>query len=74
MTLASFAESMRAAGRTARAEVLSASVAATQTEIATELGIAPESSIYTIERPRLGDDTAQCIDRSRLLSAIFPIC
>lgn len=72
MTLASFTESMRAAGRTARAEVLSAAVAAAKDESATELGIAPDSPVYTIERLRFGDDTALCIDRSRLPSDIFP--
>jgi GntR family transcriptional regulator len=72
MTLASFTESMRAAGRTARAEVLSAGVAAAGADVAAELGIEPSDSVYTIERLRFGDDTALSIDRSRLPADLFP--
>lgn len=72
MTLASFTESMRAAGRTARAEVLSAGIAAAGDDVASELGIEPSEPVYTVERLRFGNDTALCIDRSRLPADLFP--
>jgi GntR family transcriptional regulator len=72
MTLASFTDSMRAAGRTARAEVLSAGIARAEPDVAAELGIASTDAVYTVERLRFGDDTALCIDRSRLPADLFP--
>jgi GntR family transcriptional regulator len=72
MTLASFTESMRAAGRTARAEVLSAGVARAGSEAASDFGIDASESVYTVERLRFGDDTALSIDRSRLPADLFP--
>ncbi|WP_457100782.1 GntR family transcriptional regulator [Microbacterium sp. P5_E9] len=72
MTLASFTDSMRVAGRTARAEVLSAGIARAGSEVAAELGIDSADAVYTVERLRFGDDTALCIDRSRLPADLFP--
>ena len=72
MTLGSFTESMRAAGRTARAEVLSAGVASAGDAVAADFGIEPSDALYTVERLRFGDDTALCIDRSRLPADLFP--
>jgi len=72
MTLASFTESMRAAGRTARAEILSASVAPATADLADDFGLDPTASVYTVERLRFGDDTPLSIDRSSLPAALFP--
>lgn len=72
MTLASFTDSMRAAGRTARAEVLSAGVAPATREVAEDFRLDPPASVYTVERLRFGDDTPLSIDRSLLPAAIFP--
>lgn len=72
MTLASFTESMRAAGRTARAEVLSAGIAPATQEVAEDLHLAPTASVYTVERLRFGDDTPLSIDRSLLPAESFP--
>ncbi len=72
MTLASFTESMRAAGRTARAEVLSAGVAPAPHEVAEDFGLESAASVYTVERLRFGDDTPLSIDRSLLPAKIFP--
>ena len=72
MTLASFTESMRAAGRTARAEVLSAGVAPAPEDVASDFGLDNSASVYTVERLRFGDDTPLSIDRSLLPAEIFP--
>lgn len=72
MTLGSFTESMRAAGRTARAEVLSAGVAPAPHDVADDLGLEAAASVYTVERLRFGDDTPLSIDRSLLPAEIFP--
>lgn len=72
MTLASFTESMRAAGRTARAEVLSAGVAPAPEDVAADFGLHDSTSVYTVERLRFGDDTPLSIDRSLLPAEIFP--
>jgi GntR family transcriptional regulator len=72
MTLASFTDSMRAAGRTARAEVLSASIGPVDSTLAVQFGISEDESVYTIERLRYGDDTPLCIDRSILPADLFP--
>lgn len=70
MTLTSFTESMRAAGSVARAEVLSAGVARAQGDAADWYG--DDSSVYTLERLRFGDDVPLCIDRSVLPADLFP--
>ncbi|WP_223623523.1 GntR family transcriptional regulator [Microbacterium sp. EST19A] len=72
MTLASFTDSMRAAGRTARAEVLSAGIAPAAPEVATDFGMAGSASVYTVERLRFGDDTPLSIDSSQLPAELFP--
>ncbi|PCE15777.1 hypothetical protein AUC47_12995 [Microbacterium sp. SZ1] len=72
MTLASFTESMRAAGRTARAEVLSAGIAPASADVADGLGLEAAASVYTVERLRFGDDTPLSIDRSQLPAELFP--
>ncbi|MCM3778596.1 GntR family transcriptional regulator [Microbacterium hydrocarbonoxydans] len=72
MTLASFTESMRAAGRTARAEVLSAGIAPASADVADGLGLESAASVYTVERLRFGDDTPLSIDRSQLPAELFP--
>jgi GntR family transcriptional regulator len=72
MTLSSFTDSMRAAGRTARAEVLSASMVRSDPETATQFDLADAAIIFRIERLRFGDDTPLCIDRSILPAELFP--
>lgn len=72
MTLASFTDSMRAAGRSARAEVLSASMARSDLETATQFDIEESAPVFRIERLRFGDDTPLCIDRSTLPADLFP--
>lgn len=72
MTLASFTDSMRAAGRTARAEVLSAGVAPAPPGVAEDFGADSSTPMYTLERLRFGDDTPLSIDRSLLPAAVFP--
>lgn len=70
MTLASFTDSMRAAGSVARAEVLAASMGRADGETAEWFGEA--SSVYHLERLRFGDEIPLCIDRSALPADIFP--
>jgi len=72
MTLTSFTDSMRAAGRTARAEVLSASMAQSDPATAKQFGVSEAAPIFRIERLRFGDDTPLCIDRSALPAELFP--
>ncbi|PDQ35310.1 MAG: hypothetical protein B5766_06845 [Candidatus Lumbricidophila eiseniae] len=72
MTLASFTDSMRAAGRTARAEVLSTSTARSDPETAAQFDIDESAPVFRIERLRFGDDTPLCIDRSALPTELFP--
>jgi GntR family transcriptional regulator len=72
MTLASFTDSMKAAGRIARAQVLSAGIGPADSTLAIQFEIAEDESVYTIERLRYGDDTPLCIDRSVLPGDLFP--
>ena len=72
MTLASFTGSMKAAGRTARAEVLSAGIGRVDLETSVQFEIATSASVYRLERLRFGDDTPLCIDRSVLPAELFP--
>jgi GntR family transcriptional regulator len=72
MTLSSFTDSMRAAGMTARAQVLSMSLGAAPEAVAEHLGIAPDAQVIRIDRLRFGDDTPLSIDRTTLPADRFP--
>lgn len=72
MTLGSFTESMRAAGMTARSEVLAMSWAEPSTIIAERLELDPGSRVFLVDRLRYGDDTPLCIERSALPAERFP--
>ncbi len=72
MTLASFTESMRTAGMTARAEVLGMSLAVASDTHAERLGLDPGAQVFLIDRLRFGDDTPLCIDRTALPAERFP--
>lgn len=72
MVMASFTDTMKAAGMTARAEVLSASIGPATEEAAADLDIQRGDQIVTIERLRFGDDTALSIDRTVLNAAAVP--
>lgn len=72
MVMASFTDSMKAAGMTAHARVLSASIGPATPEAAADLGIHKTDQIVTIERLRFGDDTALSIDRTVLNAASVP--
>ena len=72
MTVASFTDSMRAAGLTARADVLSMAQRRSTKEEADGLEIPPGDPVYFIERVRFGGDVPLCIDRSLLPAHLFP--
>lgn len=72
MVLASFTDSMKAAGMTAHAKVLSASIGPADPEAAADLGIARNGQIITLGRLRFGDDTALSIDRTILNADAVP--
>lgn len=72
MVLASFTDSMKAAGMTAHAKVLSASIGPAGAEAAADLGINEHEQIVTIERLRFGDDTALSIDTTVLNATAVP--
>lgn len=72
MVMASFTDSMKAAGMTAHAKVLSASIGPAAPEAAADLGIQKNDQIVTIERLRFGDDTALSIDRTVLNAGSVP--
>ncbi|RDV43677.1 hypothetical protein DOE76_17255 [Leifsonia sp. ku-ls] len=72
MVMGSFTDSMKAAGMTAHAKVLSASIGPATAEAADDLGIHRNDQIVTIERLRFGDDTALCIDRTVLNAESVP--
>ncbi len=72
MTLASFTDSMRAAGLTARAKVLSMAQRRSTKEEAEELEIPAGDAVYFIERLRFGGDVPLSIDRSLLPAHLFP--
>ena len=72
MVMASFTDSMKAAGMTAHAKVLSASLGAATPEAAADLGIGRHDQIITIERLRFGDDVALSIDRTVLNAEKVP--
>ncbi len=72
MVMASFTDSMKAAGMTAHAKVLSASIGPGSTDAARELGIAKADQIVTVERLRFGDDVPLSIDHTVLNAATVP--
>jgi GntR family transcriptional regulator len=72
MTLGSFTESMRAAGMTARAEVLGMSLGPASDAVAERLELDPGSQVFLIDRLRFGDDTPMSIDRTALPAERFP--
>ncbi len=72
MVMASFTDSMKAAGMTPSAKVLSASLGAASAEAAADLGIQPGDQIITLERLRFGDDVALCIDTTILDARTVP--
>ena len=72
MTLSSFTESMRAAGMTARAEVLRMSLETASDATAERLQLEPGAQVLLIDRLRLGDDTPLSVDRTVLPAERFP--
>lgn len=72
MVMASFTDSMKAAGRTAHAKVLSASIGPATAEAVADLGIDRHDQIITLERLRLGDDVALSIDKTVLNAGNVP--
>jgi GntR family transcriptional regulator len=72
MVMTSFTDSMKAAGMTAHARVLGASIGPASAEVATSLHIAEGAQVTTIERLRLGDDIPLCIDRTVLNATNVP--
>lgn len=72
MTLTSFTDSMRAAGMTARAKVLSVSLNAPSEAVRERLGLGAGTQVFQIDRLRLGDDTPLSIDRTALPADRFP--
>ena len=72
MVMASFTDSMKAAGMTAHAKVLSASIGPASAEAALDLGIGRNDQVITVERLRFGDDTALSIDRTVLNASTVP--
>ncbi|NEN04981.1 GntR family transcriptional regulator [Diaminobutyricibacter tongyongensis] len=72
MVMASFTDSMKAAGMTAHAKVLSASIGPGGADAARELGIAKADQIITVERLRFGDDVPLSIDHTVLNATTVP--
>lgn len=72
LILASFTESMRAAGMTARTEVISAGLAKASKDVAERLNIEEKEQVVTLTRLRFGDETPLCLDYSVLRAAGFP--
>jgi GntR family transcriptional regulator len=72
MVMASFTDSMKAAGMTAHARVLSASIGLVNADVATDLGVGKADQVVTVERLRFGDDIPMSIDRTMLNAAAVP--
>lgn len=72
MVLTSFTDSMREAGMTARADVLSASIERASQAASEQLGVEVGEQIFRIFRLRYGDNTPLCLDRSVLRASSFP--
>nr|WSY56252.1 GntR family transcriptional regulator [Streptomyces sp. NBC_00886] len=72
LTLASFTESMRAAGMTARTEVISAGLARASKDVAERLNIDEKEQVVTLTRLRFGDETPLCLEHSVLRASSFP--
>ncbi|MBF4616223.1 GntR family transcriptional regulator [Curtobacterium sp. VKM Ac-1376] len=72
MTLASFTESMRAAGMTAHAKVLGMSLEVASDVVAERLNLDAGAQVFLIDRLRFGDDTPLSIDRTALPADRFP--
>ncbi|MFG1953723.1 GntR family transcriptional regulator [Micromonospora sp. NPDC048830] len=70
--LASFTESMRAAGMSARTEVLSAGLNRADKEVAERLEIEEGEQVISLTRLRFGDGTPLCLEYSVLRAAQFP--
>jgi len=72
MVLTSFTDSMREAGMTAHADVLTASIERADQDASEQLGVDVGEQAYRIFRPRYGDNTPLCLDRSVLRASSFP--
>ncbi|MFP5312168.1 MAG: GntR family transcriptional regulator [Actinomycetes bacterium] len=72
MVMASFTDSMKAAGMTAGAKVLSASLQPADRMAADALGLRVGEQVITLSRLRSGDDTPLCLDRTTLRAEAFP--
>lgn len=72
MVMTSFTDSMREAGMTARADVLSASIERADESAAEQLEVNVGEQIFRIFRLRYGDDVPLCLDRSILRASSFP--
>jgi GntR family transcriptional regulator len=70
--LASFTESMRAAGMSARTEVISAGLEHADKQAAERLDVDVNEQIISLTRLRFGDDTPLCLEYSVLRAARFP--
>jgi GntR family transcriptional regulator len=70
--LASFTESMRAAGMSARTEVISAGLERADKQAAERLEVDVNEQIISLTRLRFGDDTPLCLEYSVLRAAPFP--
>lgn len=68
----SFTETMRAAGRTARSTLISASLSAATPKEAQVLELAPDDKVIRIQRIRYGDDVPMCLETAALPASRFP--
>lgn len=70
--LASFSEQVRASGFAPSSQVLSTQRVPASVELAGQLGIAPRSAVYKIERLRLADSWPIAVETSWLSAERFP--
>ncbi|MGC0272575.1 GntR family transcriptional regulator [Pseudactinotalea sp. Z1739] len=71
-SLTSFSEDLAARGYDPRTELIAAEEIPAPTHIAVDLGISPGTTIYRIERLRLGDGSPMCHEEVCLHAARFP--
>jgi len=72
MVMSSFTDSMKAAGMTARATVLSASLLPADEATARDLEMPVGEQVFMLVRLRYGDDMPLCVDDTILRAAYFP--
>lgn len=72
MVFASFTDSMKAAGMTARAEVLKAGIGPGTLEATADLGLDDDAQVVTVDRVRFGDDVPLSIDKTVLSADAVP--